>query len=155
MIRFRIKWKHGKKIWAPDEIRTYDPPCSRSDALTIELLRTRYRAKVKRITQSHIQIGTLETCMTHTRLHHAVTLRHIRDATIQPQSEVFCTTTWCVFASNGNSEKTERHMEFEHTGRACESHLGLGFFPEFPYLPYPLALSPFLAERTPLICNHY
>ena len=35
-----------RKIWAPDGIRTHDPPCSRSDALTSELLRTRWRAKV-------------------------------------------------------------------------------------------------------------
>ena len=27
---------------APDGIRTHDPPCSRSDALTSELLRTRW-----------------------------------------------------------------------------------------------------------------
>ena len=35
-----------EKIWAPDGIRTHNPPCSRSDALTSELLRTRWRARV-------------------------------------------------------------------------------------------------------------
>ena len=37
---------HRKKIWAPDGIQTHDPPCSRSDALTSELLKTRWRARV-------------------------------------------------------------------------------------------------------------
>ena len=46
-------------------------------------------------------------------------------------------------------------MGFEPTGRASESHLGLGFFSEFPSFPHPFALSPFPAERTPLICNYY
>ena len=35
-----------KKICAPDGIRTHDPSCSRSDALTSELLKTRWRARV-------------------------------------------------------------------------------------------------------------
>ena len=36
---------HRKNL-SPDGIRTHDPPCSRSDTLTSELLRTRWRARV-------------------------------------------------------------------------------------------------------------
>ena len=39
-------WEDTEKISAPDGIWTHDPPCSRSDALTSELLRTRWRARV-------------------------------------------------------------------------------------------------------------
>ena len=37
-----------EKIWAPDGIRTHDPPCSRSDALTSEWV-----GLANRISQSH------------------------------------------------------------------------------------------------------
>ena len=39
-------YEDREKIRAPDGIRTHDPPCSRSDALSSELLRTRWRARV-------------------------------------------------------------------------------------------------------------
>ena len=39
-------YEDTEKIWAPDGIRTHDPSCSRSDALTSELLRTRRWARI-------------------------------------------------------------------------------------------------------------
>ena len=42
----RIDHKGTEKIWAPDGIWIHDPPCSRSDALTSDLPRTRWWARV-------------------------------------------------------------------------------------------------------------
>ena len=41
-----LRTSDTEKIWAPDGIRTHDPRCHRSDALTSELLRTCWRARV-------------------------------------------------------------------------------------------------------------
>ena len=58
-----------EKIWAPDGIRTHDPPCSRSDALTFDLLRTRWRARV-------IFVGW--TCLLHLAVTQSIIKQHIK-----------------------------------------------------------------------------
>ena len=100
MWKINHKRTQKKSEPAPDEIRTHDPPCSRSDALTSELLRTRWRARV-------IFVGW--TC----ELHLAV---------------IQSITSNTLLANESSVAQRLEHPIYNTEGRGFESHLGLRFF---------------------------
>ena len=101
---------------------------------------------MKRITPSHSQIGTLETCMTHTGLHHAVILRHIRDATIQPQSESFVRQHDAFLHRMETRRKPSATWNSNTRVVRANPTWGLVFFPSFHI--YPTACLITLPSRT-------